>query len=107
MDQFNNHSKSTVFSPSIFLVHFILFRIHEIGKEKRNDWKSLPSGVFQPLFILEFFRPTCTCTCLSRRERDVWARGRQYMYSKQGYVDFLPGKNKSIKILVVLALIKT
>ena len=36
MDQFNSHSKSTVFWPSIFLVHFILFRIHEIGKEKKR-----------------------------------------------------------------------
>ena len=36
MDQFNSHSKSTVFWPSMFLVHFILFRIHEIGKEKKR-----------------------------------------------------------------------
>ena len=43
MDQFNNHSKSTVFPPSIFLAHFILFGIHEIEKEKKNDWKCLPS----------------------------------------------------------------
>ena len=41
MDQFNSHSKSTVFSPSIFLVHFILFRIHEIGKEKK--WLEMSS----------------------------------------------------------------
>ena len=53
MDQFNSHSKCTVFSPSIFLVHFILFRIHEIGKEKKmigNLSRSVPATIYSWVF---------------------------------------------------------
>ena len=73
MDQCNSHSKSTVFWPSIFLVHFILFRIHEIGKEK----KRLVMSSFEEcstIYSWVFSTYMCMYLPLSSRERRLGTR---------------------------------
>ena len=74
MDQFNSHSKSTVFWPSIFLVHFILFRIHEIGKEKKKIGNVFLRGVFHYLFLGFFDLHVHVPASLVERERRLGTR---------------------------------
>lgn len=74
MDQFNSHSKSTVFSPSIFLVHFILFRIHEIRKEKKKIGNVFLRGVFHYLFLGFFDLHVHVPASLVERERRLGTR---------------------------------
>ena len=91
MDQFNSHSKSTVFSPSIFLVHFILFRIHEIGKEKKMIGNVFLRGVFHYLFLSFFVlhvhvpaslveretsRYEADSTCTPNKVTSIFSRGK-------------------------------